>query len=87
MIFLCKLLQGISYVPTIVAGVENVFGSKTGADKKAAALSLVQSSIAATDAVANKTVIDPSQFQAGLGQVIDGVVSCLNASVWAKKAS
>ena len=85
--FLCKLLQGISYVPAIVTGVEGIFGSKTGADKKAAALSLVQSSIAVTDAVANKNVIDPNQFQNGLSQVIDGVVSCLNASVWAKKTA
>lgn len=31
-------------------------------------------------------VVDPQKFTEGLGKVIDGVVQCLNASVWAKKA-
>ncbi len=87
MLFLVKLLQGISYIPVVVNGVEGLFGSKSGADKKTAALSLVQSSIAVTDAIANKNVVDPNQFQEGLSKVIDGVVSCLNASVWAKKTA
>jgi hypothetical protein len=83
--FLCKLLQGIAFVPAIVQGVEGVFGSKSGADKKAAALSLAQTAIGATDAVANKNIVDPSKFSDGLGKVVDGVVACLNASVWASK--
>ena len=41
--FLSKLLQGISFVPTIVHGVEGLFGSKSGTDKRAAALSFVES--------------------------------------------
>ena len=83
--FLAKLLQGIAFVPAIVQGVEGVFGSKCGANKKAAALSFVQTAVSATDAVANKTIIDPNKFQDGLGKLIDGVVECLNASVWANK--
>jgi hypothetical protein len=84
--FLSKLLQGIAFVPAIVTGVEQIFGSKSGSNKKAAALSFVQTAISATDAVANKNIIDPNKFQDGLGKVIDGVVTCLNASVWASKA-
>jgi hypothetical protein len=37
-----------------------------------------------SDAVANKNVVDVDKFRDGLGKIIDGVVQCLNASVWAK---
>ncbi len=83
--FLSKLLQGITFVPAIVQGVEQLFGSKNGATKKAAALSFVNSAVAATDSLAGKNVVDPQKFQDGLSKVIDGVVACLNASVWAAK--
>ena len=83
--FLSKLLQGIAFVPSIVHGVEGFLGAKTGADKKAAALSFVQAAVGTADAVANKTIVDAEKFQEGLGKVIDGVVACLNASVWAHK--
>jgi hypothetical protein len=83
--FLSKLLQGITFVPSIVQGVEELLGSKNGAAKKAAALSFVNSAVSATDSVAGKNVVDPQKFQDGLGKVIDGVVACLNASVWAAK--
>ena len=85
--FLAKLLQGISLTPTVVAGVESLLGSKNGTDKKSAALNFVQSAISATDAVANKEIVDPAKFSDGLSKLIDGVVGCLNASVWAKKAN
>ena len=82
--FLAKLLQGIAFVPAVVHGIEALFGSKSGADKKSAAVSFITSAIGLTDAIANKTVIDPDKFQGGLSKVIDGVVDCLNASAWAK---
>jgi hypothetical protein len=85
--FLSKLLQGISLAPTLVTGVEQLLGAKNGNDKKNATVSFVQSAIGVTDAVANKQIIDQSKFSEGLGKIIDGVVACLNASVWAKKAS
>jgi hypothetical protein len=85
--FLSKLLQGISFVPAIVSGVEGLFGHKSGADKKNTALTLVQNTIQATDAIAGKDIVDPGKFQDGLGKVIDGVVQCLNSSVWAKTKS
>ncbi len=71
--------------PAMTRVAENVFGHKSGADKKSAAIALVQNSIAATDAVAGKDILDPNKFQDGLGQVIDGVVQCLNASAWSKQ--
>lgn len=71
--------------PTLCQISEQLFGSKSGATKKAAALSFVNSAVAATDSVAGKNVVDPQKFQDGLSKVIDGVVACLKASVWATK--
>jgi hypothetical protein len=83
--FLSKLLQGIALIPGVVTSVEQLFGAKDGASKKNAALNFVSNALCATDAVAGKTIVDPNKFQDGLGKVIDGVVACLNASVWAAK--
>jgi hypothetical protein len=85
--FFSKLLQGIAFVPAIVTGVEGLFGHKTGAAKKNTAMTLVQNTIAATDAVTGKDIVDPAKFQEGLGKVIDGVVQCLNSSAWSKTKS
>lgn len=74
-----------SPAPSLCQISEELFGSKSGPDKKAAALSFAQAAVGATDAVANKNIVDGSKFQDGLGKVIDGVVACLNASVWAGK--
>ena len=82
--FLAKLLRGIAFVPAVVHGIEAIFGSKSGNEKKEAALSFVASALSLTDAVLAKDVVDPDKFKDGLGKVIDGVVQCLNASAWAK---
>jgi hypothetical protein len=37
-----------------------------------------------SNAVANRQIVDQDKFRDGMGKVIDGVVECLNASVWAK---
>lgn len=84
MIFLVSLLRGISFIPAIVHGVEGLLGSNTGNEKKQAALSFVGAALGGAGAVENKQVVDGDKFNAGLGKVIDGVVDCLNASVWAK---
>jgi hypothetical protein len=84
--FLAILLRGISFIPAIVHGIEALFGSKSGADKKDAALSFATAALSFTDAVANKNIMDPDKFRDGLGKVIDGVVECLNASAWAAKS-
>jgi hypothetical protein len=83
--FLPQLLQGIAYIPTIVQAAEDLLGKKSGANKKAAALSFIQNAISATDPAAQKYIVDDDKFQAGLSKVIDGVVECMNASVWAKQ--
>ena len=82
--FLAKLLRGIAFVPAVVHGIEALFGSKSGGDKKEAALSFVGSALSLTEAVINHDILDEVKFKDGLGKVIDGVVQCLNASAWGK---
>jgi hypothetical protein len=73
--------------PGMTQVVEGLFGHKSGADKRNTALTLVQNTIQATDAVTGKDIVDPAKFQDGLGKVIDGVVQCLNSSAWSKMKS
>lgn len=82
--FLKLLLRGVALLPSVVQGIEALFGAKTGPQKKDAALSIVQAAINVADAVEQKTIVDSSAFAQGLGAVIDGVVACLNASIWHK---
>lgn len=83
--FLAKLLRGIAFIPAVVHGIEALFGSKSGADKKESALNFVTSAISMTEAVINREIIDEDKFRDGLGKIIDGTVQCLNASTWAKQ--
>ena len=84
MIFLSKLLQGIAFLPAIVHGIEGLFGHNSGNDKKQAALSFASAAIGVTDAVSSKNIADPAKFNEGLSKIIDGVVECYNASMWAQ---
>ena len=83
--FLSKLLQGISFVPAVVHGIEGLFGTRSGAEKKDAALSFVGAALQLTDAVTNRQIVDEVKFKDGLSKIIDGTVECLNASMWAKR--
>lgn len=82
--FLKLFLRGIAILPSLIQGVESIYGAETGAQKKSAALDVVSAAVKMTDAVTNKTIVNADGFTAGLGTVIDGVVACLNASVWSK---
>jgi hypothetical protein len=73
--------------PTTIAAIratEALFGHNSSADKKSSALSFANAAIGVADAVAGKQIVDSAKFNEGLGKVIDGVVECLNASVWSK---
>jgi hypothetical protein len=85
--FLSQLLRGIAFVPALVNGIEALFGSKTGAEKKDAAMSFLQNALSLADAVAAREIIDPVKFRTGLSLIIDGTVQCLNASTWCKQQS
>jgi hypothetical protein len=82
--FLSQVLRGVAFIPALVSGIEGLFGSKSGAEKKNAAMSFLQNALAMTDAVASREIVDPEMFKSGISLVIDGVVQCLNASAWAK---
>jgi hypothetical protein len=45
---------------------------------------MVGASINVADAVASKTIVDAGKFTSALGVIVDGVVACLNASIWSK---
>jgi hypothetical protein len=83
--FLSQLLRGIAFVPALVNGIEGLFASKSGAEKKDAAMSFLQNALAMTDAVAAREIIDPVGFREGISKVIDGTVQCLNSSTWTKR--
>jgi hypothetical protein len=36
------------------------------------------------DAVSSKQIADSAKFTSGLNLIVDGVVECLNASIWDK---
>ncbi len=83
--FLKLFFRSISLLPGVIHGTEAMFGIESGEQKKKAALEIVGAAIHITDAVTDKRIADPERFTAGLGAIIDGVVMCLNASVWAKR--
>ena len=84
--FVSKLLQGIVFIPAVVNGIEGLFGSRSGAEKKDAAMSFVSAALQLSDAVTARHIVDEEKFKEGLSKVIDGTVLCLNASTWSKPA-
>jgi hypothetical protein len=86
-LFCCLLMLGaLSFAaePNKTTITEAVFGSKTGNEKKNAALNFVASALSITEAVSQKEIMDQEKFREGLGQIVDGTVQCLNASAWSK---
>ena len=83
--FLKIFLRGIALLPSLIQGMEALFGSQSGAQKKAAVVDVVGVAINIADAVTKKQIADSGKFTEGLSTVIDGVVVCLNASIWAKR--
>lgn len=84
--FLNQLLRGIAFVPALVNGIEGLFGSKSGSEKKDAAMSFLESALSTIDAVAAREIVDAEKFKNGISKIIDGTVECLNASTWAKSS-
>ena len=83
--FLKLFFRTMTLLPGVIQGTEALFGKENGEQKKKAALEIVGAAINITDAVTNRHIADSDQFTAGLSAIIDGVVTCLNASVWAKQ--
>ena len=64
-----------------------MFGGRSGAEKKDAAMSFVSAALQLSDAVTSRHIVDEEKFKEGLSKVIDGTVLCLNASTWSKPVS
>jgi len=83
--FLKLFLRAIVLIPGVIQGTEAMVGAKTGEQKKKAAVEIVGSAINIADAVTMKQIADSGRFTEGLSAIIDGVVTCMNASIWAKQ--
>ena len=83
--FLKLFLRGVALLPTLIQGIETLFGEKAGLRKREAALSIASAAIRVGDAMQSKAITDADGFIGGLGQIVDGMVACLNASIWAKR--
>lgn len=64
---------------------ESLFANKPGAEKKDAAMLLLQNALSTVDAVAAREIVSPEKFKDGISKIIDGTVECLNASTWCKQ--
>ena len=80
--FLKLFLRGIALLPSLIQGIESLYGAKTGEQKREAAIAIVGSAINVVDATQSKTIVDSAKFTAALGVLVDGIVACLNASIW-----
>ena len=78
--FLNQVLRGMAFIPALVNGIEQLFASKFGSEKKDAAMSFLENALATVDAVAAREIVDPEEFRSGISKIIDGTVECLNAS-------
>lgn len=83
--FLKLFLRGIAQMPNLVQNVESLYGAQSGAQKKEAALALVGSSLNLAEAVSSRQIVNADKFTGGLSLIVDGVVQCLNASLWAAR--
>ncbi len=85
-LFYLLLVAAVSsaQTPATTTVSENLFGGRSGAEKKDAAMSFVSAALQLGDAVTSRHIVDEDKFKIGLSSVIDGVVLCLNASAWSK---
>jgi hypothetical protein len=79
------LLKLITFLPSIIDLVEKLLGPKTGKEKLGLAQNLVNTALAGVEGLTGKEIVDNAMWEEGQKQAIEGIVKCLNASVWAKK--
>jgi hypothetical protein len=85
--FVSKLLQGLSFIPAIVNGLEGLLKNHPGLEKRAAALSFLEETLSLGEALCQRQVKDEAKFREGLGKMVDGAVECLNASAWSEEGA
>lgn len=77
--FLSGFMKIVSYLPALIVGVESFFGAKKGEDKAASVLGVAQLVV---NGIPGDSIKDRNAFNDGLKAINDGVVKCLNASIW-----
>lgn len=83
--FLKLFLRAMALLPSVVQSVEALYGAKAGARKRKAVISIVAAAIDTADALGARAIVDAAKFSDALGLVVDGVVACLNASIWSAR--
>lgn len=82
---LAKLIQGLSFVPSVVNAIENLLKDKPGEEKRNAALSFLEATLSMSQSLAACEITDEAKFREGLNLMVNGAVECLQASAWAKR--
>ena len=81
------LIPLLKHLPTILPMVielvkiaEKIFGGGKGEDKKNFVAPIVRQAILAIEGFGGKEIVDEDKFSDGVGKVVDGVVTILNAT-------
>ncbi len=61
--FINVLLRAIGFLPSLVSGIEEMCQTKSGAEKKDAVMTFMENALAMSDAVAQREIVQPEQFQ------------------------
>jgi hypothetical protein len=73
-----------AYVDQAVANVGAGSYLSTAGGTVTGPITLAGNALATVDAIAAREIVNPEEFRAGISKIIDGTVTCLNASTWAK---
>jgi hypothetical protein len=82
-----RATAGDFFIPALVSGIEGLVGGRSGSEKKDAAMPFLENALATVDAIAPREMVNPEQFRSGISKIIDGTVTCLNASTWAQSGA
>lgn len=66
-------------VPGVAMAESAIVAIKSGADKKAAVVELIKSSLMATEDISDKDLVNDPMFAEGVDEVNDGLVKILKA--------
>jgi baseplate protein BppL len=73
-----------AYVDQAVANVGAGSYLSTAGGTVTGPITLAGNALATVDAIAAREIVNPEEFRAGISKIIDGTVTCLDASTWAK---
>ena len=78
-----SILNAIKDAAVHMFGLEAVFGPKTGPEKKAAVMAMIEQAIGLGEQISGKEIVNEDEFVAGLDQAAEGVLRALKATrIW-----